>query len=157
MEDEIKIDIGSGGAGLDGYIGIDPFAPGAELRAMMWELPFADNSVDRIYSSHALEHISKHDIARTLREWKRVLKPGGELELLVPDLEWCVRHWLSRQTTGWEMDIIFGHQAHEGEYHKTGFTKKIVTKYLIDARFNVYSCEYIPTHGQQTIRVLAAA
>lgn len=155
---EVKLDIGSGGkSGKEGFIGVDPFAPGAEISAYMWDLPFEDNSVSEIYSSHSLEHISKHLIAGTLLEWKRVLMPGGLLHLLVPDLEWCVRHWLSNPTTGWELDIIFGHQAHDGEYHKTGFNKSIIINYLINARFNVISCEYINTHSQQTIEVKAVA
>lgn len=154
----MKLDIGSGGkSGKEGYIGVDPFAPGAEVSAFMWALPFPDNSVEAIYSSHSLEHISKHQVPGTLREWKRVLMPGGELELLVPDLEWCIRHWLSHQTTGWELDIIFGHQAHDGEYHKTGFNKLILARYLLDAKFNLVSMEYIPTHGQQTIYARAVA
>lgn len=154
----MKLDIGSGGASaLEGYLGVDPYAPGAEIVANMWALPVKDNSVEAIYSSHSLEHISKHQVPGTLNEWKRVLMPGGELQLLVPDLDWCIRHFLSNPTTGWELDIIFGHQAHDGEYHKTGFNKAIIMKYLIDARFNVISCEFIRTHGQQTIEVRAVA
>lgn len=149
------LDIGSGGPGNPPYIGVDPYAPGADLKAFMWDLPYENYEVDKIYSSHALEHISKHDIHRTLREWRRVLKPDGELELLIPDLEWCVKHWLNNQTTGWELDIIFGHQSHEGEFHKTGFTRSIIEQYLRETGFRVESFEYIPTHGQQTMRIIA--
>jgi len=45
-------------------------------------LSFADNSFDRLIATHVLEHIS--DPHRVLREWVRVLKPGGILSLLLP-------------------------------------------------------------------------
>lgn len=43
---------------------------------------FADNSMDFVFSSHLLEHLE--DPARVLREWWRVLKPGGHLVLYLP-------------------------------------------------------------------------
>jgi SAM-dependent methyltransferase len=48
-------------------------------------LPFADGTFDLIYSSHVLEHIPWYFTERTLKEWVRILKPGGVLEVWVPD------------------------------------------------------------------------
>lgn len=45
-------------------------------------LPFADNSQDFVYSSHVLEHIEH--VPETIREWFRVLKPGGYMFIVVP-------------------------------------------------------------------------
>lgn len=42
-----------------------------------------DNSFDFVYSSHALEHMV--DVPETLKNWTRVLKPGGFLYVVVPD------------------------------------------------------------------------
>lgn len=45
-------------------------------------LSFADNSFDRVIAAHVLEHLYKpHEV---LREWVRVLKPGGTLSLVLP-------------------------------------------------------------------------
>jgi predicted SAM-dependent methyltransferase len=44
---------------------------------------FQDNSLDFIYSSHVLEDF--HDTRAILDEWLRVLKPGGNLVLYLPD------------------------------------------------------------------------
>ncbi len=49
-------------------------------------LPWPDASASAIYSSHTLEHLSKHDGARFLRECSRVLAPGGVIRIAVPDL-----------------------------------------------------------------------
>lgn len=46
-----------------------------------------DNCVDAIYSSHNLEHIYDCEIPGALAEFKRVLKPGGFVLLVVPDLQ----------------------------------------------------------------------
>lgn len=43
---------------------------------------FADASMDFIFSSHLLEHIE--DYAAALKEWWRVIKPGGYLVLYLP-------------------------------------------------------------------------
>ncbi len=42
-----------------------------------------DDSFDFVYSSHTLEHVV--DASEALRNWYRVVKPGGHLILLVPD------------------------------------------------------------------------
>lgn len=42
----------------------------------------ADESCDYVFSSHCLEHIADHKAA--LREWWRVIKPGGHLVLYLP-------------------------------------------------------------------------
>lgn len=44
---------------------------------------FEDGSLDFVVARHNLEHY--HDPARTLREWKRVLRPGGRIGVVVPD------------------------------------------------------------------------
>ena len=45
-------------------------------------LPFPDASVDRLIATHMLEHVYRpHEV---LREWNRVLKPGGTMSILIP-------------------------------------------------------------------------
>lgn len=48
--------------------------------------PWKDNSVDVIYSSHTLEHLSRAEGRNFLRECHRVLKPRGIIRIVVPDL-----------------------------------------------------------------------
>lgn len=51
------------------------------------KLEFKDNSVDLIYASHVLEYFDINEAKEVIREWRRVLKPGGELRVAVPDFE----------------------------------------------------------------------
>jgi SAM-dependent methyltransferase len=53
-------------------------------------IPFPDESVDYLYSSHLLEHLFREDAKKLLREAWRVLKKGGTIRIGVPDLEYAV-------------------------------------------------------------------
>lgn len=47
-------------------------------------LPFDDESLDFVHSSHCLEHIITRDLHATITEWYRVLKVGGYMIITVP-------------------------------------------------------------------------
>jgi len=53
-------------------------------------LPFPDNSVDYLYSSHFLEHLFKEEARQFLKEAHRVLKKEGIIRIGVPDLEYAI-------------------------------------------------------------------
>jgi predicted SAM-dependent methyltransferase len=57
-------------------------------------IPFGDNTFDVVYHSHVLEHFFRKDALRFLRECRRVLKKGGVLRVVVPDLEGVVKTYL---------------------------------------------------------------
>ncbi len=59
-------------------------------------LPFDDNHFDVVYHSHVLEHLSSEDGAAMIRECFRVLKPGGIMRVVVPDLEQIARLYLQQ-------------------------------------------------------------
>lgn len=44
-----------------------------------------DNYMEEVYASHVIEHFYFSDVANVLREWLRILKPGGVLTLILPD------------------------------------------------------------------------
>jgi SAM-dependent methyltransferase len=89
------------GDGIDVGFGGDPILPSAiamdlpERYARYLENPqhlhgdasklhwFRDGVLDYVFSSHVLEDFQ--DTAAVLREWLRVLKPGGRLVLFLPD------------------------------------------------------------------------
>lgn len=45
-------------------------------------MSFADGSFDRVIATHVLEHMP--ETHKVLREWARVIKPGGVLSLELP-------------------------------------------------------------------------
>jgi SAM-dependent methyltransferase len=82
-----RLEIGSGPKRLKEFETLD-IAPGWNID-YVWDaakkLPFKDNTFELIYASHVLEHISWYKVEDTLKEWTRILKPGGWLEIWVPD------------------------------------------------------------------------
>lgn len=80
------LDIGFKGLGCpDGMITVVPNAMGVDLDTPGYDgrrLPVPYESVDFVFASHVLEHIS--DYVGALQEWHRVLKYGGYLILLLP-------------------------------------------------------------------------
>jgi predicted SAM-dependent methyltransferase len=126
----IRLDIGAGPYGdtPEGWITVDAFVD-ADVKAFMWDLPYGDGEVDEIHCSHALEHITKYEVRKTLNEWRRVLKPGGQVDIKVPDLRWVCKNWLEKQDSDWALDAIYGMHNHPGEQHKTGFSPVMLKGY----------------------------
>lgn len=63
-------------------VGVAPVQLGGDCRDLYW---FNDGVLDFVYSSHVLEDFPESETASILREWVRVLRPGGTLVLLLPD------------------------------------------------------------------------
>lgn len=49
--------------------------------------PFRDERFDFVFASHVLEDFPPHQIQQVFDEWLRLIKPGGYLVILVPDME----------------------------------------------------------------------
>lgn len=71
---------------------------------MTWDLrnplPFDSAVFDAIYASHLLEHLYYDEATQLLNECHRVMRPGGLIRLVVPDLRALVEDYLSRKIEG---------------------------------------------------------
>ena len=70
-------------------------------------LPLENASVDCIYTSQMLEHLSKDGVKSFLNEAKRALKSGGVLRIAVPDIKILVDEYLKSQDADDFMTGIF--------------------------------------------------
>jgi len=104
---EIKLNIGCGSRNEIGYIGIDIRDCGQEI---VWDItegiPFPDNSVDDIWTSHFLEHLTDDESQNFLRECYRILKTGGTFHSSLPHGNDPTAFYFDHKTF-WNEDRIF--------------------------------------------------
>jgi methyltransferase family protein len=82
-----RLEIGGGPHAQRGYVhvDIDPGAHHLEWVAPAWKLPLPDGWAHEISAIHALEHVEPARLVDTLCEWRRVLAPGGRVQVHVPN------------------------------------------------------------------------
>jgi len=120
----IRVNIGSGFNGLNGWINLDNSIvariskvkglvrtlvrlrllpdkykkrtwPEIQIHDCRKGLPFRDNEVDAIYSSHFFEHVYRHEALFILQECFRTLRRGGTIRVALPDVKkiaWAYVH-----------------------------------------------------------------
>jgi len=139
----MKLHLGCGNEIKSGYINIDRYnnTGNVDLKADLGSLPFANNSVGEIYTSHVFEHIGLNDIYLVIEEWRRVLALNGRLVLKLPNLETEVKIWLNAPTEKkwFEVGRIFGSQSHTGNTHLCGFNPESLKWFLENFDFKVKS------------------
>jgi predicted SAM-dependent methyltransferase len=163
---EIRLNLGSGlrpkqGAG---WINID-LSETADLRLDLREpLPFGDNSVAQIYTEHFLEHLHypnqddssswqveaperPSEVMSFLRECRRVLVPGGLLDVVVPDAECIVNEYCARRQAPFPMYAWWGpkwcstamhcvnYVFRQGTEHKYAYDEETLASVLRSAEF----------------------
>ena len=129
----LRLNLGCGPVHLEGYVNIDGFPTplrghtesAADRHLMVEQLDYPPNSVDEIYTSHTVEHLSRAQILKAFPLWLDILRPGAKLIVEVPDVEGIARQLL-RHRREEDKDLyyylLFGTQEFEGEFHKTGWT-----------------------------------
>ncbi len=103
----LKVEVGSGARkGTNGWLTVD-MCRGADI---FWDLryglPFPDNSLDGLYSSHFMEHLTFQEGEAFLRECVRALKPGGTYSVCVPNAKLYLEAY------------VLGKELQESEYLK---------------------------------------
>ena len=89
MEKVNYLNIGCGTKFHQAWTNVDMVSTDSAVQAhnVLKGLPFQDTQFDAVYHSQVLEHIPQEHAADFLSECLRVLKPGGILRVVVPDLE----------------------------------------------------------------------
>jgi hypothetical protein len=85
---ELCLEIGSGLFPTPGFVHLDAsrWVPHVELVARTHRIPLPSKSVSRLLAVHVLEHVHPRNVQTTLIEWFRVMRPGGIVEIHVPDV-----------------------------------------------------------------------
>lgn len=111
----VKLDIGAGRDPLSGHMAVDlRLTPETDIIASADDLPFANETIERIHANSLLPHLA--DYAEAFEEWSRVLKPGGELEVaathahstgIVQDADHSSWSWTSETPAYFDSDHLF--------------------------------------------------
>lgn len=133
------------------WINIDvvPYSPGPKvLLDLRKPLPLPDNTVDLIYSEDFIEHLELAQGRRMLRECYRVLRGGGMMRILTPNLrvlatqyverspellEWYHRHYgttsfaeiLNHGMRSWGHRFIYDDEMLTRELRAVGFSAQL--------------------------------
>ena len=159
---QIFLHLGCGPKIFDKWINIDKFYDDPKvLKQDCYNPEFLEYSIDGIYSSHTLEHMPIRQARLALKNWFKILKPGGKLFLAIPDMEETMRIILDTSVPfylryTWFMYVLFGYQTSSseidppldvpvdpGQFHTCGFTEELIRFYLEDDGYIIKElCHY---------------
>jgi predicted SAM-dependent methyltransferase len=132
----IMLNVGCGEDYKIGYINIDiNEATYADKHMDITKLEYSDGTVDEIFARSVLEHF--RESASVLKEWYRVLKSGGFLHVIVPNIEYWASAYVNNRITDeefiWRM---YGSQSDPTNFHHIGFTANLIKHSFINAGFD---------------------
>jgi predicted SAM-dependent methyltransferase len=103
---------------------------------------FPDNTFTDVYASHVLEHMdyANDELLNALKEWRRVLVPGGTIYVSVPDLDalsglFHDKERLSLDDRIYVMRMMFGGHMDKYDYHVVGLNQEILEQFLLQAGY----------------------
>jgi len=94
-----------------------------------------------------IEHLSFSDTECALKEWSRVLRPGGLIVLTFPDISGIFRKWMKYSLTyplfprpkklEYVVTMLVGSQENEGMFHKNAFDIRLMSILLTRHRYHI--------------------
>ena len=154
-EHRVGLHLGSGDHHLDGWINVD-FSVSMDVEVvadLTKNMPFRSESVDLIHSEDFIEHVDAAAGRLVLRECHRVLKNGGVMRLLTPDLRALIervyidrdrRHlrWCGVQLDSEDpCEALNTHMRMSGD-HRFIYDEEHLTSVLRDIGFDVRRVRY---------------
>jgi predicted SAM-dependent methyltransferase len=128
-----KLEIGSGNKPMEGYLHFD-IRPNvnADVVGDATKLPFKDGEFEEVFSRFFLEHLPRKDAKSALKEMFRVLKDGGKLDILVPNIEFFCKTFVEEkgQKKEWALNKIYGFENYKEDHHFFGYDEETLSNEL---------------------------
>jgi len=99
-------------------------------------IPLLTGSIDVLYTSHFLEHINKNDAKNFIKECYRVLKPGGLLRVVVPDLDMAFKMYKEGKAEEMLDSFFYTSDIYDFHMHKYNYNFKTLGILLKNAGFS---------------------
>jgi ubiquinone/menaquinone biosynthesis C-methylase UbiE len=135
----IKLNLGCGLHHPEGFINIDINPKvNPDIIADVSKLSYEDNTVDKILASHIIEHFFVWKIPEILKEWYRVLKVSGVIQIECPDLHKVLKNYYERPDDMLlSMGGLYGDytEKNETQVHYWCYTYPELKLMLLDAGF----------------------
>ncbi len=154
----MRLNLGCGEDVRPGYLNCDARAlDGVDVVCDASRLPFAEDSFEAVLALDLLEHFSWRRTTEVLGEWRRVLVPGGRLEVKVPNLHTLMAAYLQGQIPFRELvRVAYGHQDYPENAHRAGFQPELLETVLEDAGFELGRVDEVLSGGDwKNMRVVA--
>lgn len=164
----VKINFGCGRRVADGFFNIDAALssraprPPEMLHAVEFNgdgrvknpVPLADGCAELLQAFHVVEHVHDWQAPHLVAEWKRLLRPGGDLVLELPNIEAAARNLLEGRGDQWSMWPLYGDGSHRDPFmcHKYGYTPKTIRRLVEEAGFVDIRLLPPQTHGPRPDR-----
>jgi len=98
--------------------------------------PYPTGTFDNVFTCHMLEHLYRSQAERCLQEIFRVLKPGGLLRVVVPDLDMLVRAYDQRDPSPLLEAIYVSYQPRDKNRHHWMYTAESLSALLTSVGFH---------------------
>lgn len=113
-----KLHLGCGNNYLDSWINTD-FRPNAKriFLDITKRFTFSDNTFDYLFTEHVIEHVPYQAGKNLIQESFRILKPGGTLRIVTPDVNFLIGLYqdqekqIHKDYTKWNADLFVGDKA----------------------------------------------
>ncbi len=113
------------------------------LHNLNYWIPFKNESIEYIYSSHFLEHLYLNEARKLINEMYRVLKPGGAVRIVVPDLDAIVSLLKKGKTTQALKGLYEDYKIAEFDTHKYSYNFDILKNELSRVGFKkIIKCSF---------------
>lgn len=96
----IRLNLGCCDLPKTGYINIDireSVKPDLVADVLNLSDHFSENSVDEIWASHLIEHLTPEEADKAVIHWKSLLKQGGKLSIVTPDFKAIAQGYIGGQ------------------------------------------------------------
>lgn len=167
MIPSLRLNIGAGKQTWDGWFCVDAVQHPKSTRPLdllyefefdgpelKHQIPLPDGVADQLFNGHFIEHVYRWQAPAVIKEFHRLLMPGGVLVMELPNILLAAKHLLKGAKDQMCMWPLYGDWSHNDPYmmHKHGYTPQTIEALLVECGFRNIQHKPPQTHGRRVNR-----